>query len=246
MARGNRKLLVAVTIVALALLGVAIVEGDLPEALTHVGSLVIGLLNRFGAAASLALLYIEESGIPLPVPGDFYVAFLGRLNAGSFQRLLLAWLGIIAVVAAGASNLYWLSRRWGPATLRHPIGRRLLHINEHRLEKAHAWFDRWGPWAIIFGRHLPGFRIAITVIAATVGVPYRVFVPSVAVSTGIWAAVGLWLGATLGETISGVFFDRGWIYFAGLGVGIVALAVTLVFAWRRWGVSRPVSARAGE
>jgi membrane protein DedA with SNARE-associated domain len=97
-------------------------------------------------------------------------------------------------------------------------------------------------WAIIFGRHLPGFRIAITVIAATVGVPYRVFVPSVAVSTAIWAGVGLWLGATLGETISGVFFDRGWIYFAGLGVAIVALAVTLVFAWRRWGVSRPVSA----
>src|SRR5260370_35023989 len=101
MARGNRKLLVAVTIVALALLGVAIVEGDLPEALTHVGSLVIGLLNRFGAAASLALLYIEESGIPRPVPADFYVAFLGRLNAGALQRLLPPWLGTIREGAAG-------------------------------------------------------------------------------------------------------------------------------------------------
>jgi membrane protein DedA with SNARE-associated domain len=242
MLRRNRKALVAIAIVALVLLGVAIVEGDLPEALTHVGSLVIDLLNRFGAAACLALLYIEESGIPLPVPGDFYVAFLGRLNTGSLSRLLEAWLGIIAVVVAGSSNLYWLSRRWGPAMLRHPIGRRLLHLDERRLQKAHAWFDRWGPWAIIFGRHLPGFRIAITVIAATAGVPYRVFVPSVAVSTAIWAAVGLWLGATLGETISGVFFDRGWIYFAGLGAAIVALAFTLVFAWRRWGVSRAVSA----
>ncbi len=203
---------------------------------------MIGLLNRFGAAACLVLLYIEESGIPLPVPGDFYVAFLGRLNAGSLPRLLVAWLSIIAVVAAGASNLYWLVRRWGPAMLRHPVGRRVRHLNEPRLQRAHVWFDRWRVWAIIFGRHLPGFRIAITLIAATVGVPYRVFVPSVAVSTAIWAGVGLWLGATLGETISGVFFDRGWIYFAGLGVAIVALAVTLVFAWRRWGVSQAVSA----
>jgi membrane protein DedA with SNARE-associated domain len=242
MFRRNRNAIIAVAIVALVLLAVAIVEGDLPEALTHIGSLVIGLLNRFGAAACLALLYIEESGIPLPVPGDFYVAFLGRLNAGSLQRLMLAWLGIIAVVVAGSSNLYWIARRWGPATLRHPIGRRLLHINEHRLEKAHAWFDRWGPLAIIFGRHLPGFRVAITVIAATVGVPYRVFVPSVAVSTAIWAAVGLWLGATLGETIGGLFFDRGWIYFAGQALATVALAVTLVFAWRRWGVARAMSA----
>jgi len=91
MFRRNRNSVIAVAIVALVLLAVAIVEGDLPEALTHVGSLVIGLLNRFGAAACLALLYIEESGIPLPVPGDFYVAFLGRLNAGSLQRLMLAW-----------------------------------------------------------------------------------------------------------------------------------------------------------
>ena len=40
------------------------------------------------------------------MPGDFYVAFIGRLNTGSIPRLLLAWLGIIAVVVAGSTNLY--------------------------------------------------------------------------------------------------------------------------------------------
>ena len=99
MLRRNRKSLVAVSIVAVILAGAAIVEGDVPEDLTHIGSLVIGLLNRFGAAACLALLYFEESGIPLPVPGDFYVAFMGRLNAGSMPHLLVAWLAIIAVVS---------------------------------------------------------------------------------------------------------------------------------------------------
>jgi membrane protein DedA with SNARE-associated domain len=74
------------------------------------------------------------------------------------------------------------------------------------------------------------------------GVPYRVFVPSVAVSTAIWAAVGLWLGATVGEAIGNVLFDRGWIYLLVLWLVIVALAVMLVLAWRRWGLSRAVSA----
>jgi membrane protein DedA with SNARE-associated domain len=242
MLRRNRKSIVAVTVVAVILAAVAIVEGDVPEDLTHIGSLVVGLLNRFGAAACLALLYIEESGIPLPVPGDFYVAFMGRLNAGSMLRLLLAWLAIIAVVVAGATNLYWLARRWGPALLRHPVAGRLLHLDERRLEKAHAWFDRWGPWAIIFGRHIPGFRIAITVIAATAGVPYRVFAPSVVVSTAIWAGIGLWLGATVGAAIGNVLFDRGWIYFVGLGLVIVVLAIALVRAWRSWGPRRAVTA----
>ena len=241
MLRRNRKSLIAVTIIAVILAAVAIVEGDVPEDLTHIGSLVVGLLNRFGAAACLALLYIEESGVPLPVPGDFYVAFMGRLNAGSMARLLVAWLAIIAVVVAGATNLYWLSRRWGPALLRHPIAGRVLHLDDRRLAKSRAWFDRWGPWAIIFGRHIPGFRIAITVIAATAGVPYRVFAPSVAVSTAIWAAIGLWLGATVGEAIGNVLFDRGWIYIAGLGLVIVVLAVVLVRAWRSWGMRRALA-----
>jgi len=242
MLRRNRKGVVTVAVIALILGGRGIVKRNMHEDLTHIGSLVIGLLNRFGAAACLALLYIEESGIPLPAPGNFYVAFMGRLDAGSLPRLLLAWLGIIAVVVAGSTNLYWISRRWGPAMLRNPVVGRVVHLNEHRLEKAHGWFDRWGVWAIIFGRHIPGFRMAITVIAATVGVPYRVFVPSVAISTAIWAAVGLWLGATVGEAIGNVLFDRGWVYLLVLWLAIVALAVTLVFAWRRWGLSRAVSA----
>jgi membrane protein DedA with SNARE-associated domain len=238
--RRNQKSLVAVAVIAIVLVAVAIVEGDVPEDLTHIGSLVIGLLYRFGAVACLGLLYIEESGIPLPVPGDFYVAFMGRLYGHSLSTWLVAWIGIIIVVVAGASNLYWLARRWGPALLRHPVGR-VLHIDERHLDKARGWFDRWGLWAIVFGRHIPGFRIAITVIAATMGVPYRVFAPSVAISTAIWAAVGMWLGATVGEAIGNVLFDRGWIYLLGLLLLIVVVAVTIVVAWRRWGL-RAVSA----
>jgi membrane protein DedA with SNARE-associated domain len=223
---------VPIIIVALVLLAVGLVEGDVAENLTKADDLVTALLNRVGAAACLALLYIEESGIPLPVPGDFYIAFMGHLYAGSLSSLLTAWLAIIVVVVAGASNLYWLSRRWGRRLLQQPFVARLLHVDASRLERAHQWFERWGPLAIIFGRHLPGFRITITLIAATAGVPYRVFAPSVAISTAIWAAIALWLGATLGQSIGRILSGNTVIYlvvFAGL---IVLLAVVLVRGWR--------------
>src|ERR1700682_3206708 len=241
MLRRNRKSLIAVTIIAVILAAVAIVEGDVPEDLTHIGSLVVGLLNRFGAAACLALLYIEESGVPLPVPGDFYVAFIGKLYAGSLSSLLTVWLAIIAVVVAGSSNLYWISRRWGTRLLRHPAVARLLRLDGERLERAHRWFDRWGALAIIFGRHLPGFRITITVIAATMGVPYRVFAPSVAISTAIWAAVALWLGATLGQSIGHVLSANTWTYLVVFAAAIVLLAGVLVRAWRSWGGRRALA-----
>ena len=232
---------IAVAAVALVLLGVGIIEGDLAEDLTRAGNLVVVLLDRFGTAACLTLLYIEESGIPLPVPGDFYIAFMGKLYAGSLSSLLTAWLAIIVVVVAGASNLYWISRRWGPRLVRKPSVARLLRLDGERLERARRWFDRWGALAIIFGRHLPGFRITITVIAATMGVPFRVFAPSVAISTAIWAAVGLWVGATLGQSLGDILSTNAWIYLLAFAAAILVLAVVLVRAWRRWGLRRALA-----
>jgi hypothetical protein len=48
-------------------------------------------------------------------------------------NLVATWLGIIAVVVAGSSNLYWISRRWGPTLLGKPLAARLLHLDERRL-----------------------------------------------------------------------------------------------------------------
>jgi membrane protein DedA with SNARE-associated domain len=228
-----RGAILAVLLVALVLFGFGLLEGDLAEDLTHVGSLVIGLLNRFGAAACLPLLYIEESGVPLPVPGDFYVAFMGKLYAGSFSSLVAAWLGIIVVVSAGSSNLYWISRRWGPQLLRNQLVRRIAHLEEARIERARRWFERRGALAIIFGRHLPGFRIPLTVIAASMGVPYTTFAPSVAISTAVWAGYGLWLGATVGPSIGRILASNPGLYLLIFGLVVLGLAVVVVRAWRR-------------
>src|ERR1700694_4492218 len=99
---------------------------------------------------------MEESGVHLPVPGDVYVAYLGKLNAASISNLVLAWLGIIAVVVGGATNLYLISRRWAPALLRHRFVSEVLGVDEARLERGRRWSKRWGALAIIFGRPVPG------------------------------------------------------------------------------------------
>ncbi len=218
--------------VAAVLVAISLLEGDVADDLTGFSALGAGLLDRFGAAASFALLYIEESGIPLPVPGDVYVAYLGKLNAASFAHLALAWLGIIAVVVGGATNLYLVSRRWGPVLLRHHLVRDVLGLDEPRLETVRRWSRRWGALAIIFGRHVPGFRIPVTVLAATTGVPYRIFAPSVAISTAVWAGIGLWLGATFGQSIGNLLAHYPWIYLIGLALVILGIAAVLVRVWR--------------
>jgi membrane-associated protein len=209
-----------------------VVEGDIGDTFIDVRDWVFQVVRRFGVAGSLALLYIEESGVPLPVPGDVYVTYLGHQARGSNWHLFASWLGVIAVVVAGSTNLYLISRRWGPRLVKHRLGR-ALHLDEHRMQVAHQWFQRWGVLAMIFGRHVPGFRVPLTVVAATVGFPYRLFVPSVAISTAIWAGVFIILGDRFGRGIAEFLSVHAWLY--GVGTLIVVGLVVYVAI----GVLRP-------
>lgn len=229
---GRSRALLPVLGVALVLLVIALLEGDLLEELTDVVGPVWRALVRYGAPLSFGLLYIEESGVPLPVPGDVYVAYLGRIGAGSLPQLLASWLAIIAVVVAGSTNLYLLSRRWGHLLAEGRLGA-VLHLDRGRLERAQRWFARWGAFAIVFGRHLPGFRVPITVIAGVLRVPYRVFAPSVAVSTAVWAGVWLFLGARFGSTVTSLLSSQRWTLLAVAAAIVLVLAYVLVRAFRR-------------
>ena len=205
-----------------------IIEGDLAENFVDLRDFFAGLLRRFGAPGSLALLYIEESGIPLPVPGDVYVIYLGHLAAGYWSHLVGYWLAIVGVVVAGSTNLYWISHRWGVRIIEHPLAR-VFHLEPARLEKAKAWFDRWGVLAMVFGRHIPGFRVPLTVVAGTLKFPYRLFVPSVAVSTAIWAGFFLLVGDKLGGAIARFSRNNAWVYAVGT---ILLLGAIGFLAWR--------------
>jgi len=218
-------------VVAIILLVVAIFEGDLPEDLTGVRDFARGALRRFGAGGALGLLYLEESGIPLPVPGDVYVAYLGRLANGDTLRWLGAFFGIIAVVTAGATNLYWISRRFGTRLVEHRLAA-AFHIERRQIASAERRFARWGVLAVIFGRHIPGLRVPITVAAGLSRFSYPLFAGSVAISSAGWAALWLWLGSRYGPFLGHFFESHAWTYlvFVLLVSGLVAVA--LVRAWR--------------
>jgi membrane protein DedA with SNARE-associated domain len=137
------------------------------------------------------------------------------------------------VVLAGSSNLYWASRLWGRRVLGHPRVSALLRLDADRLAQAERWLERWGVLAIIFGRHVPGLRIPITVVAGTLKVPYSTFVPSVAVSSAVWAAVGLWLGATFGRSITSFLTGNLLIYLLVIVAVVVVVAFAVIQIWRR-------------
>jgi membrane protein DedA with SNARE-associated domain len=210
-------------LVAAAILAIVLLESDFWADLVHVA-------RRLTVAGSFLGLYLEESGVPLPVSGDVLVVYLGHHVSGSTRLLVLTWLGLVATVLAGSSNLYFISRRWGRQLVEGRLGL-LLHVTPARLATAERWFGRWGAPAIIFGRHVFGFRVPVTVAAGVFRVPYHVFAISVAVSTAVWAAVWLWLGVEFGRQIAVFLAGHRWAYsllLLGLAAGVGAALLRAV------------------
>jgi membrane-associated protein len=161
-----------------------------------------GFLQQHGGQAAVLLLYLEESGIPVPMPGDVLVSYIGLRSHGPLAWIA-SWLAIIMAVALGATNLYLVARRWGRPLVEGRLGN-AFHVTPDALERAEGSFARWGAFALILGRHIPGARIPITIAAGILRVRYPLFIGCVAVSTAIWAAIFMVIGDAIGDQVAGV------------------------------------------
>ena len=190
---------------------------------------IADVLKRNGYLFGFLLVYIEESGVPLFIPGDAFLLYVGHRLPHNVPALIVAWLGMILAVVLGASNLYLIARRYGRRLLAHRLAG-LLHLTPDRMLRAEVTFQRWGPWALIVGRHVPGLRIPLTVIAGVLELDYRVFAISVAVSSAAWTAAFLSIGAVFGDDVVRSLRSTPLLYalalaaFAAVAAGFVVRA----------------------
>ncbi|MDE2590330.1 MAG: DedA family protein [Patescibacteria group bacterium] len=152
-----------------------------------------------GIFAPMLLLLIEESGIPLPIPGDIYIAYTGYLVRIGKLSYVSAFVLLLLSVLIGASILYFLSYTYGQLIVL-KFGK-FIHLDEENLVTVEKHFRKYGPLVIIFGRHIPGFRIPITVFSGMSKVSYKTFIISTFISIIFWVWFYLSVGQNLGVKI---------------------------------------------
>ena len=221
-------LFVVLVMIAMALLVRHDAAGEALDADVAIGE----VLNQYGYLVGFALIYIEESGPPLFIPGDAFLLYVGHRLPHNVPIFLFAWAGFVVAVTFGATNLYLVSRRYGRRLLEHRFAA-LLHVTPGRLDQAEQSFRRWGAWALIFGRHIPGLRVPLTVAAGVLKLPYRIFAVSVAISSAAWAGAFLTLGLLFGNSIERSIRSSPWIYLVGVIVVVGVFAVVTFVRSRR-------------
>jgi membrane protein DedA with SNARE-associated domain len=148
------------------------------EWLGHLPVLVIYLIVG-------AIILLESMGVPLP--GEITLVSASLLAATGVTSV---W-GVAVAASLGAiigdSIGYAIGRRGGRALLER-FGRRFpKHFGPPHLARAERIFDRWGVWAVFFGRFVALLRILAGPLAGALRVPYRKFLVANAAGGIVWS-----------------------------------------------------------
>ncbi len=144
--------------------------------------------------APIILLFLEEAGLPLPT-ADFVIAYTGYHVSLGHLTFSQAFVILLIADLLGSSLLYFLCSRYGLKLINKLSN--YVNLDLDKLDIVAKKFKKYGSLVIILGRHVPGFRIPITIFSGLSHMTYRTFIGSTFISVFFW----MWFYLSLGERL---------------------------------------------
>jgi len=160
----------------------------------HLQEIILGFITHQTFLAPVILLFLEEAGIPLPT-ADFVIAFTGYHVSLGDLTFSQAFIILLIADLLGASLLYYLCSNYGLKLINKLS--KYVNLDLDKLDIVAKKFKKYGPLVIILGRHVPGFRIPITIFSGLSHMTYRTFIGSTFISVFFW----MWFYLSLGERL---------------------------------------------
>ncbi len=164
----------------------------------------IGPQGVFAAAVLPAILLIVfvETGLLFPLlPGESLLVTGGLLAAGGSLDIRVLAVSVSIVAVLGDQTGYFIGRRIGPALFKREESR---FFKKHYVTESHAFFEKYGPPAIILARFVPFARTFVPVIAGVSYMRYPVYLGFDIVGGVLWGAGMTLTGYFLGTKVPGV------------------------------------------
>lgn len=158
-------------------------------------SISTGLISELGHWGVFIGMVLESACIPLP--SEVIMLFGGFLAAkGMLNFWGVVWAGVFGNVA-GSVIAFWVGANGGRPFLE-KYGKYILFNNAH-LDKADRWFQRYGEWAVFFGRILPVIRTFISLPAGISRMNFSKFIVFTLIGCIPWNIALTYLGLRLGQ-----------------------------------------------
>jgi membrane protein DedA with SNARE-associated domain len=209
----------------------ASLSGSITNAVANHGVwAVFGLMALdavFPAASELVMLF--AGAVAAGAAGTAGVNFLGIHFGTGFDAFIVMSLAGTVGYLVGAL-IGWGIGRYGGRPLLEQRGR-WLHLSPAKLDKAEAWFERWGNLGVLVGRVTPVVRSFVSIPAGVFEMPLGPYTVLTAVGSAIWAFLLATAGYALGSSYDS--FDHGFRYLEyAVVAGIVLGAAFVLYRWK--------------
>lgn len=147
------------------------------------------------------LLIALENLFP-PIPSEVILTFGGFMTTTTELTVVGVILAATGGAVAGAICLYGIGRVLSAARLEAIVTKygKLLRLKPDDIRKAHAWFDKYGAWAVFLGRLVPLIRSLISIPAGSAKMKWFPFLLLTTVGSLIWNTILVYVGAAVGAS----------------------------------------------
>lgn len=193
----------------------------------------------FPAFSELVMLYAGAVAAGVFPVAHGVTLFGGHVGFGVGAFIVLALAGTLGYLAGALVG--WAIGRYGGRPLLEQRGR-WFHLSPARLDRAEAWFGRWGNLGVLIGRVTPVVRSFVSIPAGIFEMRLASYTVLTLVGSAVWAFAFAGAGYGLGSSYRG--FDHGFHYVEyAVVAGVLLLLAYLVY--KRMAAAK-VTPRAGD
>ena len=174
-------------------------SAQLLDIFLHLDKHLAAITAQYGPwvyALLFAIIFVETGLVVMPfLPGDSLLFVAGAI-AGIGALSLPVTLAVLFAAAVLGDNLnYAIGRRVGERVFAWEQSR---FFNREAFDRTHAFYEKWGPMAIVIGRFLPFVRTFVPFVAGGAQMTWSKFLFWNVAGALIWVGgvtlLGYWIG----------------------------------------------------
>jgi len=200
----------------------------------HIDVHLAEIISQYGlwTYGVLFLIIFAETGLVVTpfLPGDSLLFAAGAFCAKPETGLnvhIMAGLLLVAGVLGDTVN-YWIGAWFGPAVFKREDS---LFLRKKHLDKAHAFFEKYGGRAIILARFVPIVRTFVPFVAGVGSMSYGRFIAYNVIGGFIWIYFFTYAGYFFGAH---PFIQKNFkiVILAIIVLSVVPIVIEMYKGWR--------------
>lgn len=198
----------------------------LPQFIAEYGPWVYALL--------FAIIFAETGLVVTPfLPGDSILFIAGAATASAGLNIHVLVLVLVAAAILGDSCNFAIGRWVGPKVFAHAGQKGIWRfVKRSHLDRTHAFFEKYGAFAIIVGRFVPIVRTFAPFLAGVGEMPYPKFLSYNIIGGVVWITLIVYAGHLFGN-IPWVKQNFHWVVIGIVVASLLPIAIEYLKAKRQ-------------